>query len=272
MKIETLGPLTAQVDGAGFVPSAAKPRQMLALLALQGGRVVPVPVLMEEVWGENPPRSATATLQTYVLQLRRRISEALGGRSDRDPKDVLVTVHGGYLLDVAPGEVDAQEFDRLLGMGRTALHAGEDHVAAQLLDRALALWRGPALVDVQRGRLLDIEVLRLDEARLGALENRIGADLRLGRHVDVIGELAVLAARYPMHEGFHEQLMVAQYRAGRTWQALVTYQTLRHTLDSELGIGPSERIRQLHQAVLASRLPMSGGWGERPTVWDRLAG
>lgn len=260
MQIKLLGPFVAHEQQTSIVPSAPKPRQILALLALQANQVVTVPTLMEEIWGERPPRSAATTLQTYILQLRRRLATAFGAERSGSAKEVLVTRHGGYLLDVQPGEVDTSEFERTLGLGQAALAAGDDSTASMMLGQALALWRGPALVDVQTGRVLEIEVLRLEEARLGALEGRIAADLRLGRHAGMLSELTVLAARHPMHEGLHAQFMLAQYRSGRAWQALETYQRLRGTLVAELGIEPSARLRRLHGAVLAAdpRLDLVG--------------
>nr|WP_202523793.1 AfsR/SARP family transcriptional regulator [Kitasatospora sp. SID7827] len=264
-----MGPFTAEHLGSPFVPSAAKPRQILALLALQANQVVTAQTLMEEIWGEAPPRSAATTLQTYILQLRRLLTQALG--SPAAAKDVLATRYGGYLLDVQPGEVDSSEFERLAALGRAALDQGDDESASLLLCRALDLWRGPVLVDVNIGPVLEIEVMRLEEARLSALEGRIGADLRLGRHAALLGELTVLSARHPMHEGLHAQLILAQYRSGRAWQALETYRRLRETLIRELGIEPSNRVQRLHNAVLAAdpRLdPVSAGVLEA----DRLVG
>ncbi|MER5603903.1 AfsR/SARP family transcriptional regulator [Streptomyces sp. NPDC002265] len=258
MEIRLLGAMTARERCGSFAPTAAKPRQVLALLALQAGQVVPVLSLIEELWGDHPPRSAMTTLQTYVLHLRRGIDRALGRRQTQSAKEILETVHGGYQLNAQPGEVDVHEHEHLMVAGRAAAQAGDDESASRLMGRALQLWRGPALVDVEAGPLLDIELLRLNEARLGAVECRVAAELRLGRHAEVLGELTVLTARYPLHERLHEQLMTALYRAGRVWQALETYQKLRTTLDHELGLEPSERLRRLHQALLngEERLPV----------------
>ncbi|MDX6313960.1 MAG: hypothetical protein QOF84_4363 [Streptomyces sp.] len=251
MEIKVLGPLTAHERGHSVVPSAAKPRQILALLALQADRVVTVPSLMEEIWGENVPRSAATTLQTYILQLRRKLGIALEGDPERHAKDVLVTRHGGYLLQVQPGQVDVQEFEQLTASGRAAFDVGDDHAASDLLGRALGMWRGPALVDVRVGSMLELEVLRLEEDRMAALERRIAADLRLGRHTELVPELSVLAARNPMHENFCAQLMVALHRSGSSWRALEAYQRLRTTLVRELGLEPSNKLRRLHHAVLS---------------------
>ncbi|MFI6152970.1 BTAD domain-containing putative transcriptional regulator [Kitasatospora sp. NPDC051170] len=250
MDIKILGPLSATEYGVSIVPSAAKPRQILALLALQADRVVTVPTLMEEIWGTEVPRSAATTLQTYILQLRRRIALALAGDSDTHAKEVLVTQHGGYLLRVQPGQTDVQEFEQLAASGRAAYDAADYRAASELLGGALALWQGPALVDVKVGDVLELEVLRMEEGRMAALERRLDADLRLGRHNELIAELRVLTARHPMHESFCGQLMLATHRAGGAWRALEAYQRLRNTLVDELGLEPSPRLQRLHRAVL----------------------
>jgi DNA-binding SARP family transcriptional activator len=251
VEIKVLGPLAVSERGTDVVPTAAKPRQILAMLALQADRVVTVPALMEEVWGQGIPRSAATTLQTYILQLRRRLAAALGGDNYRDAKDVLVTVHGGYLLQVQPGQMDVLEFGHLVASGRAAWDAGDYRAASELLDRALSLWRGPALVDVRVGSLLELEVLRMEESRMASLELRIDADIHLGRHNELIPELSVLTARHPMHETFCAQLMIATYRAGASWRALEAYRRLRGTLVSELGLEPSHKLQSLHHAMLS---------------------
>ena len=198
--IELLGPLSVHLDRAPVVPSAAKPRQILALLALNAGRVVTVSTLAEEIWGDYPPRSAGTTLQTYILQLRNLIAAAAA--PGRDPKQVLSTRHCGYLLASQSSQNDVHEFGRLARAGRAAAETGDFRAASELLGRALALWRGSALVDVRMGRVLELEVTALEENRLGVLERRIEADLALDRHADILGELSTLAARYPMNENF----------------------------------------------------------------------
>lgn len=251
MDVKVLGPLTAYERGVSVVPTAAKPRQILALLALQADRVVTVPTLMEEIWGEAVPRSAATTLQTYILQLRRRIATALDGDPTREAKDVLVTQHGGYMLQIQPGQLDVQEFEQLAESGRDACEAGDDRAASTLLRRALSLWQGPALVDVRVGPVLELEVLRMEEDRMACLERRIGADLRLGRHTELVPELRVLTARNPMHENFCAQLMIALHRSGNAWRALEAYRRLRAALVDELGLEPSAKLQQLQQAIIA---------------------
>ncbi|MBZ4016063.1 AfsR/SARP family transcriptional regulator [Streptomyces purpurogeneiscleroticus] len=254
-EISVLGPFSASVDGVSIVPSATKPRQVLALLALQQDRITTCSVLMEELWGENIPKSARTVLQTYIVQLRKRIAAALG-RGDTGPaKKMLVTRQDGYLLRSDSGWRDYEEFDRLVDRGRKAATRGDDRDASENYRRALGLWKGPALVDVRVGSMLELERLRLEENRMAALEQRIDADLRLGLAATLIPELSVLAARYPLHENFCAQLMTALHRAGNSWRALEAYQRLRHSLARELGVEPSVRAQRVRQSLLAGEDP-----------------
>ncbi|MFD8145212.1 BTAD domain-containing putative transcriptional regulator [Streptomyces sp. NPDC059708] len=253
MDIDVLGALTVRENGVSITPTAAKPRQVLALLALHADQVVPVSALIEELWGTEPPRSARTTLQTYVLQLRGLIGNALeGADGTRTAKDVLVTLPGGYMLNSAGGTSDVREFDRLAGMGYRAMDAGDFPNAARLLREALALWQGQAFADVDGGVQLDMETRRLEETRLCALDQRIEADLRLGRHRELLAELTVLASRYRIHENLHGQFMLALHRSGRRGEALSVYQRLRSTLVRELGIEPSAALRSLQRSILMS--------------------
>ncbi|RSS52335.1 AfsR/SARP family transcriptional regulator [Streptomyces sp. WAC06614] len=259
MDIDVLGALAVRENGISITPTAPKPRQVLALLALHADQVVPVSALIEELWGGEPPRSARTTLQTYVLQLRALIATALeaGQGSDggdggpvRTAKDVLVTLPGGYLLHSNGGTSDVREFDRLAGTGYRAMDAGDFPGAARQLREALALWSGPAFADVQGGVQLEMETRRLEETRLCALDQRIEADLRLGRHRELLAELTVLASRYRTHENLHGQFMLALHRSGRRGEALDVYQRLRGTLVRELGLEPSAALRRLQRSIL----------------------
>jgi SARP family transcriptional regulator, regulator of embCAB operon len=258
--VRVLGPVSVHEQGRSVLPTAGKPRQLLALLALRGNHLVTVGTLMQEVWGSRPPRSASTTLQTYVLQLRRLLAEA---QQDRDggavgrAKEILQTRPGGYRLVLASGRIDALEFEQLAAAGRRAAAEGDDHAASGLLDRALQLWQGSALMDVGLGDVLELEALALEEARTAALECRIDVDLRLGRHAQLIPELRVLAARNPMNESVHRQLMLAFYRSGNAWRALEAYHALRRTLRGELGLEPSASLRRLQQAVLTDAPELS---------------
>ncbi|WP_326718176.1 AfsR/SARP family transcriptional regulator [Streptomyces sp. NBC_00243] len=261
MDIEVLGALAVQENGVSVTPTAPKPRQVLALLALHADRVVPVSALIEELWGTTPPRSARTTLQTYVLQLRELIAAALhedGGDGEagesgrRSAKDVLVTMPSGYLLAAGDGESDVRAFERLAGTGYRAMDAGDFPGAARQLRQALALWSGTAFADVQAGVQLDMETRRLEESRLCALDQRIEADLRLGRHRELLAELTVLVSRYRAHESLHGQFMLALYRSGRRGEALEVYQRLRTTLVRDLGLEPSAGLRRLQRSILTA--------------------
>lgn len=256
MDISVLGPFRVVHAGVRLHLTAVKPRKVFALLAVHADEAVSVATLVEEVWGEEPPRSVQTTLQTYVLQIRHLIAAALGEEyGDVLPggaRSVLVTESGGYRLDTHGGVVDVREFDALVAAGHRALEQGDWAAASDYLGRGLAQWRGRALGDVQCGLLLDVESTRLEESRMSALHRRIEADLRLGRHHELVGELSGLATRYPLHEGFHEQLMLALYRAGRRSDSLRVYHQLRSALKRTLGLDPSHGVRSLHQALLDS--------------------
>ncbi|MEV3915015.1 AfsR/SARP family transcriptional regulator [Streptomyces canus] len=250
MRIQVLGPLNAEVNGVSIVPTAGKPRQILSLLALYPGRVIPVKTLMEEIWGMEPPQSALTTLQTYILQLRRRLGTAMGPDAPSGVKDVLATRHGGYLLQVEGACIDVHEYELTVAEGQAAFEAGDNETAAERFRKALTLWNGSALVDVRTGPVLEIEVMRLEESRLATVERRIDADLRLGRHAELIAELTDLTARHVLHESLHSQLIVALYRSGRQAAALEAYRKLRSRLRDELGVEPSPQLQRLHQAML----------------------
>ncbi|MFB7248832.1 hypothetical protein CW362_30630 [Streptomyces populi] len=255
MNIELLGTLDVRENGVSITPTAPKPRQVLALLALHADQVVSVAALTEELWGSTPPRSARTTLQTYVLQLRELITAALErGRPEegkrRTAKNVLATLPGGYLLDSGEGTSDVREFERLAGVGYRAIDAGDFQGAVRQLRKGLELWTGPAFADVQLGEVLQMEAKRLDETRLCALDQRIEADLRLGRHRDLLAELTVLVNRYPTHENLHGQYMLALYRSGRRSEALTAYQRVRTTLVQELGLEPSVDLRRIQRLIL----------------------
>ncbi|WP_327309937.1 AfsR/SARP family transcriptional regulator (plasmid) [Streptomyces sp. NBC_01298] len=272
MEIQLLGPLCAAVNGGSILPTAGKPRKLFALLALYPGRIVPVSTLMEEIWGTEPPPSAMTTLQTYVMQLRRCLGTAMGPDAPGAAKNVLATRHGGYMLQVPPESVDVHPYERLVVEGREAFERGEDERAARLFRQALALWQGPALVDIRLGPILEIEVMRLEESRLVTIERRIDADLRLSRHTELVVELADLIARHPQHEGLHAQAMLAMYRSGRQASALDVYRKLRERLVEELGVDPSPQLQRLHQAMLAvdPELQVAAG-PRRGSTFDRYA-
>lgn len=201
-----------------------------------------------------PPRSARTILQTYVLQLRELITAALSAQGpDRETvsaKDVLVTCPGGYLLKTRGGASDVREFERLAGLGYRAIGDGDHEGGARLLRESLALWRGAPFADVRLGKQLEMEAARLEEGRLCALDRRIEADLKLGRHREMLAELTVLVSRYRTHENLCRQFMIALQRSGRRSEALDAYRKLRGTLIRELSLEPSVALRQLQRSIL----------------------
>jgi DNA-binding SARP family transcriptional activator len=275
VQIDLLGPLSVRVGGVEVTPTAPKPRHMLALLALNANRVVRNENMIDELWENSPPSSVTTTLQTYVYHLRKCLNVPVpNSDTSGDPLQPVApplrTFAGGYMLSLEPGCLDSVLFGELVQQGRLELELGEVLPAARTLRAALQLWRGPALVDVNRGTLLQAEVLRLEEIRRSALELRIDADLGLGRHHEVLVDLVGLVAQQPTHEGFQIRLILALYRAGRRAEALHAYQQARQALVAELGIDPSGDLQRLHQAILVGdsepagvRLHQAESWAGR---------
>lgn len=233
----TLGPLEVRREGVPLTLSAAKHRIVLATLVLQAGEVVSVDQLVTSLWNDDPPTGARSTCQAYVMRLR----QALG-----DPQAV-VTRHGGYLLNADPALVDHVRFAGLVAQAR---RTGEARERSALLHRALGLWRGPALADVPSDALHRDAVPALEEQRLVALELRIQADLELGAHGEVIGELRTLTSEHPFRERFWADLMLALYRCSRQADALQVYRDLDVLLAEDLGLRPGEQLRRLHEAIL----------------------
>lgn len=249
-EINVLGPLEATIDGVSIVPTAGKPRQLLALLALNLGRVVTASAFIEELWCDNVPRSAYSTLQTYVGQLRKELTRAMHAARGHHAREVLETRHTGYVLRLEQEALDVDRYARLAAAGRAAGEAGDYGEAARLLREALSVWRGPLLVDVAAGPHLEIEETRLSESRLTDLTLRVDADLYLGHHHQLLGELAALCARHPHMENFQAQYMLALYRCGRPGQALEVYHAMWETIRDQLGVDPSPQLRTLQQAML----------------------
>lgn len=251
MEFGVLGPLRMTAQRISYVPTAPKQRQLLALLLFNANQVVSTSACIEELWESAPPASALSTLQTYVLQLRRALRGVPHIGSLQDARKTLETRDGGYLLVVRPGELDLHVFERLVSHGRAALDHDDDRTGSRLLGEALDMWTGAALADVQTGPILQSYLTGLEEQRICVQEQRIEADLRLGHHHELLGELSALVTQNPTHENLHAQLMLALYRSGRPAQALTVHRRLRQVLHDELGLEPSPRMRRLHQAVLA---------------------
>ena len=238
MQYRILGPLEVGFDGPPFTVKGGKPRALLALLLLHRNELVPAEQLIDDLWGESAPATAANTLQVYVSQLRKLV------------EDRLVREGPGYRLQVEPGELDADRFEQLAGDGSSALRRRSYGEAAELLGQALALWRGPVLADVRYESFAQPEITRLEELRVGAIEDRIEAELGLGHHDQVIGELEALVAENPSRERLRGLLMLALYRAGRQAEALEAYQEARRALLDELGLEPGPELRELEQAIL----------------------
>ena len=245
LELRILGPVQAVRGGVGLAVGGPKPGAVLAMLLLEPGRVVPAGQLAEELWRGSPPPGAAKTLRSYVSRLRALLA----------PDAVLVARGGGYGIEVDPGQVDASRFERLAGAGQAALGRGEAAVAASRFGEALALWRGPALADVADVERLALEAARLEELRLVAVEGRIEADLGLGLHAEVAGELERLVAEHPLRERLWRLLVLALYRCERQADALAAYRRARTMLARELGLEPGEELRQLEQAVLRHDVP-----------------
>lgn len=249
MRFNLMGPLEVKGDGRTLTPTAAKPRQVLAMLALNAGNMVSAEQLIDELWPEGPPPSAKTTVQTYVYHLRKILSRS---KEPAHGKGILATRPAGYVLTVPQENVDAFRFQQLLDEGRRALRRNDPPRAAELLREALSLWRGPMLADVAVGPRLQGQVTLLEEQRIEALLLRIEADLEVGRHREIIGELRWLTQTHQLHEWLHIRLMQALHRSGRRGEALDAYHQLRRLLGDELGLEPSVDAQRLQQQILAS--------------------
>lgn len=249
MQFNLMGTLEVLEDGRVLTPTAAKPRQVLTMLAVNASAMVSAEQLIDELWPEGPPSSAKTTVQTYVYQLRKLLGRSF--TSSRG-KEVLVTRPAGYVLAVPRHHVDIFRFQPLMEDGRKALRLGDASRASDLLRDALGLWRGPMLADVTRGPRLEGHSAYLEEQRMEALALRIEADLEARRHREIVGELRLLVTTHRLHEWLHVRLMQALHRSGRRGEALDVYQQLRRLLENELGLEPSFDAKQLQHQILAS--------------------
>jgi DNA-binding SARP family transcriptional activator/ABC-type transport system substrate-binding protein len=240
MEFRLLGPVEALRDGRPVALGGAKPRALLALLLLHANEVVSRDRLIDALWGDRSPGTAGHSLDVQVSRLRKAF----------EPDDLLLTRSGGYILEVEPEQIDVRRFELLLEEGRRANAAGKPAEAVEALGAALALWRGNALADLAYEEFARTEIERLEELRLVAIEERIDAELALGRHDTLIPELEALTAKHPLRERLRGQLMLALYRAGRQAEALRVYSDARRRLVDELGIEPSQQLRDLEQAIL----------------------
>jgi DNA-binding SARP family transcriptional activator len=252
--IELLGPVMIANGSSRETVRAAKVRTLLAVLAVEVGRVVPYGQLAEELWGENPPRTARNALQANVVRLRRLLNADPAADAGAHGVEA---VGGGYLLNVPPKTIDAMQFLDLFGRGAVLADANPER-ASGLLREALLLWRGDALADVEEGARCRLAAAHLTEARMSAYEHLFAAQLRIGAERSAIADLTRLVIQFPEREIFSEQLMVALYRCGRQSEALAVFQRTRQWLDSELALEPGLPMRDLYQKILTQDEMLAG--------------
>jgi DNA-binding SARP family transcriptional activator len=236
VEFRILGPLEVVKGGKTIRLGGARQRTVLAVLLANANRPVSVHQLIDALWGTSPPRAAENALQYHVSQLRKLLGNG----------ETIVTRDPGYLIRVAPDDLDLARFERLVEEAEQASPAQ----AARLLSEALDLWRGPPLADLAGEEFAQSEIRRLEDVRLTALERRLEADLALGRYAELVPELEALVREYPLRERFRAALMRALYGAGRQAEALTLYRQTRETLVEELGIEPSPALQELEQAIL----------------------
>lgn len=239
MRVSLLGPFEVESGDRRIIVGAAKERSLLASLALDAGHAVAVDALIQALWGEDPPPAARKTLQTYVWNLRQTFGP-----------DTILTEPLGYALRIEPTEVDVGRFRVLVDQGDAAMAAGEAVRAADVLGRAVGLWRGEPFGGVAEHTGLISERARLTEEYLSALESNLGANLAIGRHAQLVSEIEGLIGQHPYRERLWGHLMVALYRSGRQAEALGTYQRARRMLLEELGLEPGGELRRIEEAIL----------------------
>ena len=244
--VRVLGPLEVVIDGVDVTPPAPKERALLALLVIRRGRVVGADRLMEELWPALPADHARRVLQVRVAAVRKLLGTA-------DAAALLELVAPGYRLAIADDVVDEHQFFELVEQARGRAAARDPAQASAMLREALSLWRGEPLADVQACVRVEAEAARLGEARLGAIEDRIDADLACGRHLAVACELDALVVSHPLRERLWGQRILALYRSGRQAEALRACTVVRDRLHTELGVEPGPALRTLEAAVLEQR-------------------
>ena len=247
MDFKILGPLEVLDGDRGLALGGIKQRALLALLLLHANEVVSSDRLIAALWGEEQLEDAPRALQVAVSRLRRTLEP---NRPSGQSSGLLITRPPGYALRLDHGQLDVQRFEDVAAAGREALAAGDPARSADTLERALALWRGPPLADLAYESFAQAEIGRLEELRISALEDRIAADLDLGRHANLVAELRDLAEHHPLRERIRGQLMLALYRSGRQAEALEAFRDARRSLVAELGIEPDPTLQRLHALIL----------------------
>ena len=267
MEFRILGAMEVLHDGQSLRLGGARPRTLLAILLTRAGRVVPTDTLIDELWEGKPPASAASALRVHVTNLRAALEPK---RPRTSPSVRLPAAPGGYRLAAGADEVDAQQFERLLVIGREA--SAKHHVpeAAETIGRALDLWRDRPFADLTSIGCLQLEASRLEELRAGALEELMGMRLSLGQHRELVTPLERAVADFPLREQLTAHLMLALYRSGRQADALRAFARLRTTLGEELGIEPTAALRELEEAILLQKPELEGR--DAPVHASRLPG
>ncbi len=247
MDFRILGPLEVWEADRRLPLGGAKHRALLAILLLEANRVVSTDRLVELLWGDEPPETVNNTLQVCVSQLRKILEP---GHVRGSPYQLLVSQEPGYLIRANADQIDLRRFERLREDAQHATSNGHPDAAAHALREAIALWRGPPLADIAAEPYAIAEGNRLNEMRLGALEDRIEADLALGRHRELVGELEALVGQHPLRERFRAQLMLALYRSGRQAEASDVFHKTRAVLVEELAVEPGQELQKLLKAIL----------------------
>jgi DNA-binding SARP family transcriptional activator len=245
-----LGPLQVLAGERPVVLGAAKLRATLAVLLVHANQFTSLDRLVDELWEDRPPSSAAKLVPQYVSQLRRSLHPDWDRRCHAGP--LLETRPRGYLLHVEGDVLDADRFRAMVERSRCLVRSNAAQAAADGLRQALSLWRGVALADVPGTPSVAAAAVQLEELRIAAVEDRIEAELAVGRHSELVCELSALVSRYPLQERLRRQLMVALYRSGRQAEALQGYQAARKVLLEELGIEPGRALQQLQQAILTA--------------------
>ena len=246
MEFRILGPIEV-VEGSRSLPlGGAKQQALLAVLVLNANRAVSTDRLTDALWGERAPEGAAHTVQVFVSQLRK----ALRVDGERSSEEMLVTQGRGYVLRTEPERVDLYRFEALIDQGRKALVDRDPAGASALLREALDLWRGPPLAGLEDEPFAQPHIARIEDLRLTAVEDRIEADLAMGRHAELVGELQALVSEFPLRERLRGQLMLALYRSGRQAEALSAYRDAKRMLAEELGIDPTPDLQRLERAIL----------------------
>lgn len=246
MRYEILGPLRIiDRDGPSFI-SARKIEILLATLLIRADHLVPTDQLIVEIWGDQPPRRATAGLHVYISELRKFLNRSGG------PDNRIVTRMPGYQLNLGSDEIDVHDFLRLVDEGRNHARDHRRAEAADCFERALGLWRGAVHGDPPTGPMVEAFITWLTEVRMECTEMLIDAQLQLDRHRELVGRLYSLTAEHPLRESFYRQLMLALYRSERKADALRVYQSARRMLNTELGLEPCRALQDVHRAILAA--------------------